>query len=112
MDIKKSKINNISAYLQSSDSHNSLLAQIVQRAHQIRLIQSRLESELGSEFLGHLWVGNYQGGLLNLLVDSATLATKLRFSIPDIRDKLRQQPEWAGLKSIQVKILVTLPESS
>jgi hypothetical protein len=104
MDIKKSKINSISAYLQTKDTP---LGQIIQRAQHIHTLQNDLKLELGSEFSGHFWVGSYENGFLTLLVDSASLATKLRFSIPDIRENLRKQNAWFGLKSINVKILVT-----
>ena len=104
MDIKKSNINSISAYLQTQDTP---LGKIIERARHINEIQNSLKLDLGSEFSDHIWVGSYQNGLLSLMVDSASLATKLRFSIPDIREKLRKQSAWSGLKSIQIKILVT-----
>lgn len=106
MDIKKSNINNISDYLHNTQTP---LGQIIHRAQQINQVQNHLTLELGPEFSGHFWVGSYQNGSLNLLVDSASLATKLRFAIPDIRETLRKQPQWCGLKSIEVKIMVTMP---
>lgn len=110
MDIQKSNINNISSYLKRSEP-TSVLGQIIEKAERIHLIQSSLDKELGSEFSGQVWIGQYEKGILSLLSESASLATKLRFSIPDIRDKLRKQPLWAGLKSIEVKILVTKPQT-
>ena len=100
----KSNINNISDYLNDSTSP---LGKIIQRAGQINQLQSQLTLELDPEFAEHFWVGSYQNGLLSLLVDSAVLATKLKFSVPDIRDKLRKQAQWSGLKSIEIKMMVT-----
>ncbi len=104
MDIRKSNINNISEYLYGA---NSALTRIIETANHIHQAQDNLVLELAPEFINHFWVGTYQNGLLSVFVDSAILATKLRFYIPDIRDKLRKQPQWSGLKSIEVKIMVT-----
>lgn len=106
MDIKKSNISNISEYLQDTQTP---LGQLIHRAEQINQVQQHLKLELGPEFSGHFWVGSYKNGLLSVLVDSASLATKLRFSIPDIRETLRKDPQWSGLKSIEVKVMVTMP---
>ena len=88
------------------------LGKIIQKAKSIENLQKQLQKELPNPIAQHVWVGTYENGILTLLVDSAAIATQLRFSVPDIRENLRQQPQWYGLKSISVKIIVDPPKSS
>jgi len=106
MDIHKSNINNISEYL--NDPHTSL-GIVIHKAKALQDLYHILAEELAPEFREHFWIGTYEKGILSILVDSAILATKLRFLAPSIRDKLRKDVSWFELSSILIKIMVTMP---
>jgi hypothetical protein len=80
------------------------LGQLVRQAHYIEDLNQFLQQTLAPEFTQPCQVGDYIKGHLTLLVFSAASATRLRFQIPDLREKLRKQPHWYALKSIQVKV--------
>lgn len=50
------------------------------------------------------FVVDYQKGCLTLGVTDAVWMTTLRYELPALRDRLRQEAGWHGLTSIQLKV--------
>ncbi len=70
-----------------------------------RVVSQNLDPHLSQ----HCCVGNLREGILILTASSPTWGHQLRFSSMALLHKLRENPEWAGLKSIQT---IVRPEES
>jgi len=82
----------------------SLLSKLLAQVKAIEKLNNTLSQVLETELIPHCRVGSYDNGVLTLLADSAAIATRLRYAVPDAMSKLRGIQEWAGLCSIKVKV--------
>lgn len=97
---------------QISDLFNnpgSPLGKIVDKINALQHFQALLEKHLEPTITQHCRLGQYENGIITLLTHSAAIATQLRFQVPQLLSTLRQDPQFAGLRSIQIKIAQYMP---
>lgn len=82
----------------------TILGKLITQAKAIEDLNDSFTQMLEPYLIPHCRVGCYVSGVLTLFSDSAAWATKLRYSVPDLLSKLRVIPQWAGLRSIQIKV--------
>lgn len=95
------KPESITTLLQESSSHNE---QLLLRARYLQHADRLLHSLLNAEFKLHCRVANIRDGLLILDVDSVAWATRLRYQLPSLLEKLQQHEDLRVLSSIEIKI--------
>jgi|SRR5690606_377200 len=83
---------------------NLTVNKLIERAHEIASLHEKVHQFLDPIDASHVKVGQYYQGILILLADSPSFASKLRYSVPNLLSNLRQQSEWCGLKSIEIKV--------
>ncbi len=83
---------------------SSSLGELLKKVFQYNQLELNLEDFIAPEVASHVQLGAYQKGILILLADSGSWATKLNYMIPELREKLRQHKHWAGLKNITIKV--------
>ena len=83
---------------------NTRLIQICQRTVQLEELTSKLYSYLPSPLQDHCHVGSFNSGCLIIVASDAAWASQLRYSLPDLRDKLRKEAGIYQLSSIKVTI--------
>jgi hypothetical protein len=82
---------------------NSQLLDICQRAVQLDELKTKIKDFLPSSLAEYFQVGSFNQGCLLLTTTEATWANLLRYSLPELRDKLRA----AGLfQLISIKLAV------
>ncbi len=79
-------------------SSNNIVQEI---NHHLSDINQALQIALDKTLAKHCRIANFHQGRLVIETDSPAWATKLRFSIPDLREKLRKDPQFANLKHIE-----------
>lgn len=106
--------NHVFDLLQSSQTD---WGQIVETVQALRAIREWVYHALPEDVQQHCQVGHYQKGILTLVASSSAWATQLRFLSGELLQKLRQDPKWAHIRSIQIKVeslkptqIVTDPE--
>jgi len=82
----------------------SSLSHIVNRAKALTSLHTKIENIIGDRLKSRYRLGTYQKGILSLLADNGSTATELRYCVPEITQLLRQDPIWAGLVQIQIKV--------
>lgn len=94
---------------------NSVVGKLIKKASQLEALNQQFQQIVQHNrqytFSTGCRVGCYELGVLTLFADNGALATKVRYSIPDILSQLRSKPEWAGIRSIQVKIDIRQQET-
>ena len=83
---------------------NTRLIQICQRTVQLEELTSKLYNYLPASLQAHCHVGSFNGGCLVIVVSDPVWASQLRYSLPDLRDKLRGEAGVYQLSSIKVTI--------
>lgn len=83
---------------------SSSLSQIINRAKALTALHTKIEKVIDNRLKNRYRLGTYQKGVLSLLTDNGSTATELRYSVPEITQLLRQDPMWAGLVQIQIKV--------
>lgn len=87
----------------------STLSKIVDKVNAINECQALFDKILGVELTQQCRLGQFENGVMTLLTHSAAIATQLRFRVPELLSQLRQNPSFAGLCSIQIKIAQYMP---
>ena len=83
---------------------NTRLLQICQRTVQLEELTSKLFNYLPSPLQEHCHVGSFNRGCLVIVASDPTWASQLRYSLPELRDKLRIEAGVYQLSSIKVII--------
>lgn len=90
---------------------------IVDTVQALRAIREAVFNTLPEDIQPHCQVGHYQKGILTLVASSSARATQIRCISSEVLQKLRQDPKWAAIRSIQIKVesfkpttIVTDPE--
>lgn len=77
------------------------LPKLYRKAQILLRLQSYLTSHLGAPISDHCRVANWRDGCLIIQVDSAAWALHVRYTTPDLLEKLRKIPELRALRTIQ-----------
>ena len=86
---------------------NTRLIEICKRTVQLEELNSKLNDYLPSTLKEHCQVGSFNHGCLVLVVNDSVWASELRYSIPELRDKLRKEAGIYQLTSIKVMVSTT-----
>lgn len=87
---------------------NSPLSALLDKAKDLELLSQEVRSSLPSD-LAHGKVAGFEKGILTLIFESASYATRCRFCVPQLMTQLRQNPKWCGLRSVQIKVAFLEP---
>lgn len=80
------------------------LGPLLNHAHRLEQLNKILREQLPPPLNQHCRIANLRDDILLLHADSPAWALKLRYSVPDMLDRLRRQPELQQLRTITVKI--------
>ena len=83
---------------------NTRLIQICQRTVQLEELTSKLNNYLPASLREHCHVGSFNKGCLIIVASNPAWASQLRYSLPELRDKLRIEAGVYQLSSIKVTI--------
>jgi hypothetical protein len=83
---------------------HSELTHLFAKLSQLQAINQSLKKILTKDLALHCQAGGLEAGNLALIADSAAWATKLRYQSSEILQTLRQEKEFAGLKSIHIAV--------
>lgn len=86
------------------ENAETTLGKLIEKANSLAALDQAFAMMLEGDLASQCYVSHYENGRLLLLVENASLATKLRYKVPEILSKLRSFPTWAGLGSIQIKV--------
>jgi hypothetical protein len=82
------------------------LKPLLKKLDELEKLQIFVKTQIEPPLNEHCRVANYRDGCLILTVDSAAFATRLRYEIPDLLEKLRSVPRFCGLKTIEFSIKI------
>ena len=89
---------------------NTRLIEICKRTVQLEELNSKLYGFLPNTLQKYCHVGSFNRGCLVIVVNDPVWASELRYSIPELRDKLRKE---AGIYQLtSIKLMVATIESS
>lgn len=83
---------------------NNQLLEICQRTIQLEELNLKLHHFLPEALREHCHVGSFTKGCLLLSISDAAWASQLRYSLPELRDKLRSEAGLYQLTSIKVSV--------
>lgn len=86
------------------DSPQSDLQQMLQKAQQIERLQRFLQPLLPEPIRAECTIANYQLTQLKILVSNASIATTLRFLVPQLLSHLHSKPYWQFFQDIAIAI--------
>jgi hypothetical protein len=88
------------------DEAHEDLAILVTRTRQLMRWTALFRAQIDNELAPHCYLSNIQDRTLIVYVDSAAWATRLRFQIPQLLDKLRAtNPVFSNLEEVKIKVL-------
>lgn len=82
----------------------SVLAFIQSKVQQLTKLNQIWQAEISSDLAEHTRVANFRDGYLIIECASAAWATRLRYNLPDITQKLLKQPDLRDLTHIEWNI--------
>lgn len=88
------------------------LQQMMSKIYQLEALNEQVMSVIEPQFHPHCRVCNLRDGILVIGVASSTWMTPLRFQCPDILQKLRQIPAFAGIIKIELKVHLPVIEAA
>ena len=84
---------------------NKQLTEICHRSMQLEELSHKVSQLLAPELSPHCQVGSFNKGCLVLTSVNAVWASQIRYSIPELRDKLRKEAGMYQLMSIKVVVI-------
>ncbi len=82
----------------------SVLAFIQKKVTQLKKLNQIWQEVIAADIAAHSRIANFRDADLIIECDSAAWATRLRYVLPDIQQKLRQYPDLQGLSHIEWSI--------
>lgn len=83
---------------------NPRLLEICQHTVQLSTLNATLKTYLHAPLAEHCQIGHFSKGCLLITTTSSAWATELRYSLPDLRDKLRKEADLHQLASIKIQV--------
>lgn len=83
---------------------DSFLQMIFTKAKMLEALNQKVANYLDSSLRNSCQVGNVSGSKLVLIVATGSVATQLRFQIPDLLRKFKTDPELMRFQEIQTKV--------
>jgi hypothetical protein len=91
---------NIQKVMLNSDTS---LGKLISKARDLRELNTSFANMVGKELAQNCSVEHFENGMLEIIANNASIATKLRFLEPKILADLRKNPTWMGVRSIKIK---------
>jgi hypothetical protein len=88
-------------------NNDSKLAKLINKVAFSKDLERIFRTTLDSSITKHCYFANYKNSELTVTVSSASVATRLRFTIPDIVKQLQVQPEFKDLTNIRYTIAIS-----
>jgi hypothetical protein len=88
----------INDILQSSDNQ---LSNLIAKVNQLNELNQSLSKILDSKLAAHCQITNLENGILTILVDNSSWGTKIRYTSPDIINKMHDTNVLSKVKSIK-----------
>jgi hypothetical protein len=79
------------------------VARLVRHAQHVRRATGILHGCVGEQAAGHCVVANVRADVLVIHTDTPAWAAKLRFQVAPLLKQFRQEPNFAGLRTIHIK---------
>ncbi|MFN3233990.1 MAG: DciA family protein [Gammaproteobacteria bacterium] len=84
---------------------------IVKRAHLLKKINVMIHEHLDPSFHDKCFASNYERGTITITAINTSIATRLRFLVADLLEKIKQNPEFNDALSIQCRVQKQLPQA-
>lgn len=81
------------------------LAPLLAHAATLQRLNRLVHQWLPPPLSDHCRVANYKGGILTIHVGSSAWATKLRYLLPSLREKLAQQQELRNITEVRLRTI-------
>lgn len=89
------------------------LEQVLERVESLRRLNERVMLCVDPDLQAHCQVANFRQGCLVMVVDSAVWATRLRYSFPELLNRLRFEARLFEVSSLQCVVRkVSMPQIS
>lgn len=85
-----------------SNCLNDNLNKLIDKVGQVKQINDILHSHLPQHLRADCSASQFNQGILTLSLSNQSIATELRYLIPDLRNKLRQNERLYGLNTIKI----------
>lgn len=95
----------ISEILKTKDSHLTKLINKTKNSQNLELI---LRMALDLNLKKYCYFANYKKSILTIIVTNISIATRLRYTIPELIKNLRAQPEFKNITKIRYTVAPTL----
>lgn len=83
---------------------NSGLAQVINRAKELRKLTTQLKNMVDAPLCDHIYVANIRGDTLIIGTDSAAWHTRVKYLAPMILEQMRQLPDMDRLQKIEFRV--------
>lgn len=83
---------------------NSGLAQVINRAKELRKLTTQLKNMVDTPLSEHIYVANIRGTTLIIGTDSAAWHTRVKYLAPMILEQMRQLPDMDRLQKIEFRV--------
>lgn len=87
-----------------TDCSNTILTEICQQAIQLETLTAKIKPYLPEALRNECTVGSFKNCCLLLVIKNPMWAVPLRYSLPELRDKLRKEAGLHQLASIKIHI--------
>jgi len=78
---------------------------VLDRAHQLAALDQRVRTLLPPSLAPHCKLANVRRGRVILLTESAALRSRLRFMVPQLIRRLRQEPGLSDIQDIELRVV-------
>ena len=89
---------------QIAESNASNFSKILKHVARLEKMNQAIKALLSPEMVAYCQVANYREGQIILEIKNAAIATLIRFQLPNLLSKIRQDPTLAGVTSISYYI--------
>jgi len=86
------------------NSKDSFISKVLQKTAQLTQLNAMLQRHVDADIREFCQAANFQQGMLVILVPNGSVATRLRFSTPDLINRLRKEEKLYNLGNIEIKI--------
>ncbi len=81
---------------------NNDLVTIYKKTISLESLEKKIITYLPSRFADSIAIGEYQNGILLLVLNNPLLATEIRYMLPELRDNMRKDPAFYQLTQIKI----------
>ena len=86
------------------NNNDSFISNVLQKTEQLKLLNEMLQRQIDVDIREFCQAANFHQGILVIIVPNGSVATRLRFSTPDLINRLRKEEKLYNLGNIEIKI--------